>query len=92
MADSGPFRPEALSPKCVSIEGSLTQLESAYRKVMLESDRTESELVADYLVAHGDDVLGIIAQARELESGEATEWLEIIRRRIDRLVHLRRSR
>ena len=84
--------PEELSLQCLAIESTLARLETTYQKTMHESDRTESELVAEYLVAHADDVLTINDQARELGAPHATEWLAIIHRRINRLVYLRRAR
>lgn len=85
-------QPEGLSLQCLAIESTLARLETSYQKTMQESSRSESELVAEYLVAHADDVLDINARARELAAPHAAEWLAIIHRRIDRLIYLRRPR
>lgn len=90
--EQGFLVPEALLPQCVFIETTLARLESTYQKTMLESTRTESELIAEYLVAHADDVLAINERARTLEPADAKEWLAIIHQRIDRLIYLRRAR
>ena len=81
-----------LSPQALVIETALTRLEKTYQEVMLASHRTESELIAEFLIANAGEVLDMQAQARTLKPEEQKEWLGIISRRIDRLVYARRSR
>ena len=84
--------PEGVTSEGVFIENALARLTSAYQTVMLESHRTESDLVAEYLVAHADQVLDLHARARSLGPVEAERWLGIIRERIDRIVYMRRPK
>jgi hypothetical protein len=84
--------PTLLSEPCIYIENGLAKLTATYQASMLESSRTESDLVAEYLVANADEVLDLKARARALSGEEAEAWLGIIRQRISKIVYMRRPR
>ena len=84
--------PALLSEPCIYIENALARLTATYRTAMLESSRTESDLVAEYLIANADEVLDLNARARALADEDAEVWLKIIRQRISSIVYMRRPR
>jgi hypothetical protein len=84
--------PKMLSEQCAYIENALTRLTTSYRTTMLESHRTESALVAEYLIENADEVLDLKARARALAPPETEMWLKIIRQRITSIVNMRRPR
>jgi hypothetical protein len=84
--------PKLLSEQCVYIDNALTRLTTSYRTTMLESHRTESALVAEYLIENADEVLDLKARARALSPNETEMWLKIIRQRITSIVNMRRPR
>ncbi len=84
--------PTLLSEPCIYIENALARLTATYQASMLESSRTESDLVAEYLVANADEVLDLKARARALTPDEAEVWLNIIKQRISHIVYMRRPK
>jgi hypothetical protein len=80
--------PKMLSEQCAYIDNALTRLTTSYRTTMLESHRTESALVADYLIENADEVLDL-KLVRALAPPETEMWLKIIRQRITSIVNMR---
>jgi hypothetical protein len=84
--------PKMLSEPCLYIDNALTRLTTTYRTAMLDSHRTESALVAEYLIENADEVLDLKARARALAPTETDQWLKIIHQRIGQIVDMRRPR
>jgi hypothetical protein len=84
--------PSLLAEPYMYIETALARLTATYRSMMLESSRTESDLVAEYLVDNADIVLDLNARAAALAPDDAEAWLLIIRQRISSIVYMRRPK
>ena len=84
--------PTMLSEQDAYIDDALTRFTATYRAAMLATDTTESAFVAEYLVAHADEVLDLKARARTLKGDEVDVWLAKIRDRMSSIVYMRRPK